>query len=63
MEIGPPQSDVLLVLLKFNLGVVAGQLLFIAVVLAAYMAVLTLVVVPIGLRANDRGLSDRRRSQ
>jgi hydrogenase/urease accessory protein HupE len=38
-EVGLPQSDVPLALLTFNLGVEAGQLLFVAAVLAAYWAI------------------------
>lgn len=42
-EIGLPQSDVPLALLTFNLGVEAGQLLFVAVVLAVLAIVRTVV--------------------
>ena len=46
-EIGLPQSDVPLALLTFNLGVEAGQLLFVAAVLVAFRAATALVTVPI----------------
>jgi HupE/UreJ protein len=46
-EVGLPQSDVPLALLTFNLGVEAGQLLFVAAVLAAFRAAAALVTVPI----------------
>ena len=46
-EIGLPQSDVPLALLMFNLGVEAGQLMFVAIVLIAFKAVSALVSVPL----------------
>ena len=46
-EIGLPQTDVPLALLTFNLGVEAGQLLFVAAVLVAIRAATALVSVPI----------------
>jgi hydrogenase/urease accessory protein HupE len=46
-EIGLPQSDVPLALLTFNLGVEAGQLMFVAAVLIANRAVGSLVKIPI----------------
>jgi hydrogenase/urease accessory protein HupE len=42
-QIGLPQSDVPLALLAFNLGVEAGQLLFVAVVLAVTTAIIRLL--------------------
>ena len=42
-----PQTDVPMALLTFNLGVEAGQLLFIAAVLISFRAVGILVTVPI----------------
>jgi hydrogenase/urease accessory protein HupE len=45
-EIGLPQSDVSLALLTFNLGVEAGQLMFVATVLIAYRAIGMLVKIP-----------------
>jgi hydrogenase/urease accessory protein HupE len=46
METGLPQSDVPLALLTFNLGVEAGQLLFVAVVLLTFRASRAIVTVP-----------------
>ena len=46
-EIGLPQTDIPMALLTFNLGVEAGQLLFVAVVLIAFRAVTALFSVPI----------------
>jgi hydrogenase/urease accessory protein HupE len=46
-EIGLPQIDVPTALLMFNVGVEAGQLLFIAAVLIAFGAMRALVTVPI----------------
>jgi len=46
-EIGLPQSDVPLALLMFNLGVEAGQLMFIAAVLILVAAVRVLVKLPL----------------
>jgi hydrogenase/urease accessory protein HupE len=46
-EIGLPQSDVPLALLTFNLGVEAGQLLFVATVLVLFMCVNAVVKVPL----------------
>jgi hydrogenase/urease accessory protein HupE len=46
-EIGLPQTDVPLALLTFNLGVEAGQLLFVAAVLVAIRAATALVSVPL----------------
>lgn len=46
-EIGLPQSDVPLALLTFNLGVEAGQLIFVGAVLLAFRAATPLVTVPI----------------
>jgi hydrogenase/urease accessory protein HupE len=46
-EIGLPQSDVPLALLTFNLGVEAGQLMFVTTVLIAYNASGLLVKTPI----------------
>jgi hydrogenase/urease accessory protein HupE len=46
-EIGLPRSDVPLALLTFNLGVEAGQLMFVAAVLIAYKAVVLSVKIPI----------------
>lgn len=45
-EIGLPQTDVPLALLMFNLGVEAGQLMFVAVVLGAFKLMRTLVSIP-----------------
>ena len=45
-EIGLPQTDVPLALLTFNLGVEAGQLMFVATVLLAYGAIKALYEVP-----------------
>ena len=45
-EIGLPQTDVPLALLTFNLGVEAGQLMFVAAVLLVYRAVKALYDVP-----------------
>lgn len=45
-EIGLPQTDVPLALLTFNLGVEAGQLLFVATVLLAVRAATALVAIP-----------------
>jgi hydrogenase/urease accessory protein HupE len=45
-EIGLPQTDVPLALLTFNLGVEAGQLMFVAAVLLAYRGVKALYDVP-----------------
>ena len=45
-EIGLPQTDVPLALLTFNLGVEAGQLMFVAAVLLAYQALKALYDVP-----------------
>lgn len=42
-EIGLPQSDVPLALLMFNLGVEAGQLLFVAIVLVGFKAITALI--------------------
>lgn len=46
-ETGLPQVDVPLALLAFNLGVEAGQLLFVAGVVVAYRAMVAFVSVPI----------------
>ncbi|RUW51506.1 HupE/UreJ family protein [Mesorhizobium sp. M8A.F.Ca.ET.208.01.1.1] len=46
-EIGLPQVDVPLALLTFNLGVEAGQMLFVAAVLIAFRIVTTLITIPI----------------
>ena len=46
-EIGLPQSDVPLALLMFNLGVEAGQLMFVAAVLIIYNAIRALVSFPV----------------
>jgi len=46
-EIGLPQSDVPLALFTFNVGVEAGQLLFVAAVLVIFRAVTALVKVPL----------------
>ena len=46
-EIGLPQSDVPLALLMFNLGVEAGQLMFVAAVLIAFKAITALVSIPL----------------
>lgn len=45
-EIGLPQTDVALALLTFNLGVEAGQLLFVATILLAAKASSALVAIP-----------------
>ena len=45
-EIGLPQVDVPLALLTFNLGVEAGQLLFVGVVLVTFKAISTFVTMP-----------------
>jgi hydrogenase/urease accessory protein HupE len=45
-EIGLPQIDVLLALLTFNLGVEAGQLLFIAAVLVVFRCITAIVSLP-----------------
>jgi hypothetical protein len=50
-EVGLPQTDVPLALLFFNVGVEAGQLLFIA----AVMAVLSLATRLMRTRASDHG--------
>lgn len=42
-EIGLPQSDVPLALLMFNLGVEAGQLLFVAIALVGFKAITALI--------------------
>jgi hydrogenase/urease accessory protein HupE len=47
-EIGLPQVDVPLALLTFNLGVEAGQMLFVAAVLISFRSITVLVTVPIG---------------
>jgi hydrogenase/urease accessory protein HupE len=46
METGLPQSDVPLALLTFNLGVEAGQLLFVAVVLLTFRASRAIMTAP-----------------
>ena len=46
-EIGLPQTDVPLALLFFNLGVEAGQLMFVAAVLIGYKAIKALLDVPV----------------
>ena len=46
-ETGLPQTDIPLSLLTFNLGVEAGQLLFVAAVLIAFRAIQTMVMVPL----------------
>jgi hydrogenase/urease accessory protein HupE len=46
-EIGLPQTDVPLALLTFNLGVEAGQLMFVAAVLLAYRGLKALYNVPV----------------
>ena len=46
-EIGLPHSDVPLALFTFNVGVEAGQLLFVAAVLAGFRAITALVTVPL----------------
>lgn len=46
-EIGLPQNDVPLALLTFNLGVEAGQLLFVAAVVIVYRAVTAIYTVPV----------------
>ena len=53
VDLGLPQTDIPLALLAFNLGVEAGQLLFVAVVLTAW------VVLSRGLRALSRPIGDR----
>jgi hydrogenase/urease accessory protein HupE len=45
-EIGLPQADVPLALLTFNLGVEAGQLVFVAAVLILYRAAMALTRIP-----------------
>lgn len=45
-EIGLPQTDVPLALLTFNLGVEAGQLLFVSAVLAVVYVARTLILIP-----------------
>ena len=45
-ETGLPQTDISLALLTFNLGVEAGQLIFIAVALAVFRAARILITVP-----------------
>jgi hydrogenase/urease accessory protein HupE len=47
MESGLPQSDVPLALLTFNLGVEAGQLMFVALVLLVFRAFRAIVSVPV----------------
>jgi hydrogenase/urease accessory protein HupE len=47
MEIGLPQTDIPMALLTFNLGVEAGQLLFVAAVLIMFRAVTVLVTIPL----------------
>lgn len=47
-EIGLPQSDVALALLTFNLGVEAGQLLFVATIFLAARALSAVVAIPFG---------------
>ena len=46
LKIGLPQSDVPLALLMFNLGVEAGQLMFVAIVFIALKAITTLITIP-----------------
>ncbi len=46
-EIGLPQTDIPLALLMFNLGVEAGQLMFVAAVLIGYKAIKALLDVPV----------------
>jgi hydrogenase/urease accessory protein HupE len=46
-ETGLPQTDVPVALLTFNIGVEAGQLLFVAVIWIAFPAVLSVVTVPV----------------
>jgi hydrogenase/urease accessory protein HupE len=46
-ETGLPQTDIPLSLMTFNLGVEAGQLLFVAAVLIAFRAIQTVVTVPL----------------
>jgi hypothetical protein len=46
-EIGLPQTDVPMALLTFNLGVEAGQLMFVAAVLLAYQGLRVLYDVPV----------------
>lgn len=46
-EIGLPQKDVPLALLAFNIGVEAGQLVFVAVVLLAYAGIRILTSLPL----------------
>lgn len=48
-EVGLPQSDVPVALLTFNLGVEAGQLMFVATVLVLWRVLTSLVRVPLGL--------------
>jgi hydrogenase/urease accessory protein HupE len=51
-EIGLPQTDVPLALLMFNLGVEAGQLFFVALLVVAYRALQAIAKVPLeGARA------------
>jgi hydrogenase/urease accessory protein HupE len=45
-EIGLPQSDVPLALLMFNLGVEAGQLIFVVAVLIAFKVISTIASIP-----------------
>ena len=45
-ETGLPQTDIPISLLTFNLGVEAGQLLFVAAVLIAFRVIQTVVMVP-----------------
>jgi hypothetical protein len=45
-EIGVPQKDVPLALLIFNLGVEAGQLMFVAVALLAIASLKLLLAIP-----------------
>ena len=47
MEIGLPRNDVPMALLTFNLGVEAGQLMFVGVVLLIYAAVRSLITMPL----------------
>jgi hydrogenase/urease accessory protein HupE len=46
-ETGLPQTDVPVALLTFNLGVEAGQLLFVAVVLVVFAAIRAIIVAPL----------------
>ena len=48
-EIGLPQVDVPLALLTFNLGVEAGQLLFVAAVLVVFRGIIAIVRFPVVL--------------